>query len=91
MQCLACGGETPDGKRYCANCGLPLTALCVSCGAELLGGKPFCADCGTPVAGVPAPPAGRRRRRRRPRRPFLPSILAGRRPGPAISPRLDHL
>src|ERR1039458_8861159 len=55
MRCPACGGETPDGKRFCANCGGPLAALCARCGAELLSGKPFCADCGTPVSAPLAP------------------------------------
>ena len=62
MHCPACGGETPEAKRFCANCGVALSALCSSCGAELLAGKSFCADCGTPVGagagaagGSPAP------------------------------------
>ena len=50
MRCPSCGGDTPDGKRFCADCGRPLGALCPSCGAEVLAGKPFCADCGTPIA-----------------------------------------
>ena len=49
MRCPACGGETPDGKRFCADCGSPLLARCSSCGAELLAGRSFCADCGSPV------------------------------------------
>ena len=68
MHCPACGGDTPEAKRYSANCGTSLVALCVSCGAALLAGKSFCADCGTPVATLPSvptpvegsqPPAGR--------------------------------
>ena len=63
MRCGACGGETPDGKRFCADCGKPLATLCPSCGAELLAGRSFCADCGTPIGGAiasaptPAAPA----------------------------------
>ena len=56
MHCPACGGDTPDAKRYCANCGTSLVALCASCGAALLAGKSFCADCGTPVAAQPSVP-----------------------------------
>ena len=56
MHCPACGGDTPDAKRYCANCGTSLVALCASCGAALLAGKSFCADCGTPVAAQPSLP-----------------------------------
>ena len=58
MLCPDCGGETPDGRRFCANCGRPLGSSCASCGAELLPGKAFCADCGTAIASV-APPAQR--------------------------------
>ncbi len=54
MRCPSCGGETPDGKRFCADCGRPLVAVCATCGAELLQGRAFCADCGTPVGGAPA-------------------------------------
>jgi class 3 adenylate cyclase/tetratricopeptide (TPR) repeat protein len=52
MRCPACGGETPDGKRFCKDCGGTLAALCTSCGTELLAGSRFCADCGTPVGAV---------------------------------------
>src|SRR5579862_2214882 len=55
MRCPACGGETPDGKRFCANCGTSLAEVCPSCGAELLPGKPFCVDCGTPVVSSTTP------------------------------------
>ncbi|MGO8862848.1 MAG: double zinc ribbon domain-containing protein [Acidimicrobiales bacterium] len=55
MRCPACGGETPDGKRFCANCGKSLAMSCMSCGAQLVPGKPFCADCGTPVSASFAP------------------------------------
>jgi len=50
MRCPACGGETPEDKPFCANCGAGLAATCATCGAELLAAKPFCADCGSPVA-----------------------------------------
>ncbi|MGC1419187.1 MAG: adenylate/guanylate cyclase domain-containing protein [Acidimicrobiales bacterium] len=52
MQCPSCGDETPEGKRFCANCGTVLTQACSQCGAELLAGKRFCADCGTPVSAA---------------------------------------
>jgi class 3 adenylate cyclase/tetratricopeptide (TPR) repeat protein len=51
MICPACGGETPEAKPFCANCGRPVLAACPSCGAALLLGKAFCADCGAPIAG----------------------------------------
>ena len=52
MRCPACGGDTPDGKRFCKDCGGSLAALCSSCAAELLTGSRFCADCGTPVGAA---------------------------------------
>jgi class 3 adenylate cyclase/tetratricopeptide (TPR) repeat protein len=55
MRCPACGGELLEGKRFCADCGLPLVARCASCGAELLPGKSFCADCGAAVRHPPIP------------------------------------
>jgi class 3 adenylate cyclase/tetratricopeptide (TPR) repeat protein len=56
MRCSACGGDTPEGKRFCKDCGAALSDRCVSCGAELLAGARFCADCGTAVGpAVPAP------------------------------------
>lgn len=56
MRCPSCGGETPAGKAFCADCGRPLgPRRCSACAAELLPGKAFCADCGHPVA----PGAGR--------------------------------
>ncbi len=58
--CPHCSEETPDGKRFCANCGQAITLRCVTCGAELIAGKPFCAECGTRVDGEvarAAPPA----------------------------------
>lgn len=57
MRCASCSGETPDDKRFCANCGASLASACSSCGAELAAGARFCADCGTPVAPAAAPPA----------------------------------
>ena len=60
MRCPSCGGETPAGKAFCADCGRPLGApRCSACGAELLPGKAFCADCGHPVAAPAAATACR--------------------------------
>src|SRR5579862_6547126 len=50
MRCPACGGETPEGKRFCGDCGRSLAEACPSCGAELFPGKSFCVDCGAPVS-----------------------------------------
>ena len=50
MRCSACGGETPDGKRFCKNCGAPLTSVCAACGAQLEPDNRFCVECGAPTA-----------------------------------------
>ena len=78
MRCPACGGETPDGKRFCANCGRSLAVLCASCGAELLTGKPFCVDCGTKVS-VAVPSASSSTAPSAPARQAEPSPIAERR------------
>ncbi len=58
MRCPACGGETPDGKRFCQSCGGSLAAACAACGAQLGAGSRFCADCGTPTgAAIVAEPS----------------------------------
>ena len=54
MRCPACGGDNPDGKRFCADCGGLLVAACSECGAPLEPGKRFCGDCGTPVPAAAA-------------------------------------
>ncbi|MFZ0170078.1 MAG: zinc ribbon domain-containing protein [Acidimicrobiales bacterium] len=54
MRCPACGGETPEGKRFCKHCGGSLAAACPACGAPLEADNRFCVDCG---AAVSAPEA----------------------------------
>ncbi|MGH9294957.1 MAG: adenylate/guanylate cyclase domain-containing protein, partial [Acidimicrobiales bacterium] len=58
--CPSCGALSPSGKRFCADCGRPLTAVCPSCGGEIELGRPYCGECGTPLrapGGKGAPPA----------------------------------
>jgi class 3 adenylate cyclase/tetratricopeptide (TPR) repeat protein len=55
MRCTTCGGENPDGKRFCKHCGAALGALCASCGAPLEPDNQFCGDCGTPISAPAAP------------------------------------
>ena len=57
MRCPACGGETPDGKRFCRNCGGSLLAVCSACGGQIEAGDRFCADCGAPIEAAAAPAA----------------------------------
>src|SRR6516165_3148941 len=47
MRCSKCGSDNPAGKKFCGDCGAPLTNRCPNCGAENPPGKRFCGDCGT--------------------------------------------
>ena len=49
MRCSKCESDNPSGKRFCGDCGAPLTSRCPKCGAENPG-KRFCGDCGTALA-----------------------------------------
>ncbi len=54
MRCPACGGENPDGKRFCRNCAASLTAVCSACGAQLEPDDRFCGECAAPVGAAAA-------------------------------------
>ncbi len=52
--CASCGGQTPSGKKFCINCGLPVALSCPHCGEPVLPGARFCAECGSAIgAGAP--------------------------------------
>ena len=55
MYCSQCGKETPDGSRFCRNCGAPLSGRA----GEPSSGR---AEAAPPPAGGSAPRARRRRR-----------------------------
>jgi class 3 adenylate cyclase len=58
MRCPHCEADTPDGAKFCIECGTPLTPRCPQCGADTLPRAKFCGACGTPLtAQTPAPPA----------------------------------
>jgi class 3 adenylate cyclase/tetratricopeptide (TPR) repeat protein len=68
--CSNCGGENPDAKKFCGDCGRALAGVCASCGGSNAPGKRFCGDCGAslgfdtvsvaaasaPAASAPAAP-----------------------------------
>jgi class 3 adenylate cyclase len=57
MRCPRCASDTPDGSKFCVECGLPLTARCPRCGADTLPRAKFCGECGAPLTGQsPASP-----------------------------------
>jgi len=46
MRCRDCDAQTPEGARFCEDCGATLLLSCPSCGAEATPGKRFCRECG---------------------------------------------
>src|SRR5271156_5349246 len=53
MRCSKCGTESTSGKKFCPECGAPLSSRCAKCGADSSPTAKFCEDCGAPL-GVPA-------------------------------------
>ncbi len=47
MRCSKCGTEGIPGKKFCAECGSPLSNRCSNCNADNAPGAKFCADCGS--------------------------------------------
>jgi class 3 adenylate cyclase/tetratricopeptide (TPR) repeat protein len=50
MRCSKCGSDSPRGKKFCGDCGAPLTSRCPKCGANNSLSNRFCGDCGTALA-----------------------------------------
>src|SRR6266436_1634310 len=46
MRCSKCGTEGIPSKKFCAECGSPLSNRCSSCHSDNAPGAKFCADCG---------------------------------------------
>ena len=46
LVCAACGAESPDGARFCSECGAPLQRACPACGFEQPASATFCSVCG---------------------------------------------
>jgi hypothetical protein len=56
MRCPRCDVDTPEGAKFCIECGTPLRARCHQCGADMLPQAKFCGECGTPLSGQPTAP-----------------------------------
>jgi class 3 adenylate cyclase len=56
MRCSNCGQESTSGRKFCPECGNPLSNRCAKCGADNSSTAKFCEDCGAPL-GAPAAPA----------------------------------
>ena len=57
MKCPRCQAQTPEGARFCEECGARLELACPSCGAPVGEGKRFCRSCDAPLATASAPAA----------------------------------
>jgi hypothetical protein len=51
MRCSKCATENREGRKFCAECGAPLSARCASCGAENEPAEKFCGECGAALTG----------------------------------------
>ena len=51
MRCGVCGEGNEAGRKFCGECGSPLTLACASCGTANAPGTKFCGECGSPLAG----------------------------------------
>ncbi|HTY72345.1 MAG TPA: AAA family ATPase [Actinomycetes bacterium] len=58
VTCASCGAQNPAGKRFCGDCGVPLSLVCPGCGSENPPGKKFCGDCGLGLLDPAAAPLG---------------------------------
>src|SRR5262245_40297576 len=60
MRCPRCESDTPDGGKFCIECGSPLRPHCPRCGTEDVAQAKFCAECGTPlISHTPVTPSSR--------------------------------
>jgi len=50
MRCSKCGTASIPGKKFCAECGNPLSNRCANCNSDNAPNAKFCADCGSALA-----------------------------------------
>jgi len=51
MRCSKCGTESTGAKKFCAECGSPLSTRCPKCAADNKPTSKFCEECGTALTG----------------------------------------
>ena len=49
MRCAKCGTENTSGRKFCPECGSPLSRRCAKCSAQNSPTAKFCEDCGAPL------------------------------------------
>ena len=55
MRCPRCDADTPDGAKFCIECGTPLRARCPQCRADNLSRAKLCREYGPSLTGqIPA-------------------------------------
>lgn len=47
--CPNCHSVNGKDKKFCSNCGSPLTSSCPNCGADVAPDTKFCTECGSPM------------------------------------------
>src|SRR5260370_38621302 len=50
MRCSKCGRERTPSKKFCAECGNPLSNRCSNCHSDNAPGSKFCVDCGSALS-----------------------------------------
>lgn len=55
MKCAQCDFESPQGLKFCGQCGARLLPVCAQCGAAAPPGSRFCGECGRPLTADLAP------------------------------------
>lgn len=63
MNCSGCGKPNREGRRFCGNCGAPLTVACAGCGFANEADERFCGGCGSPLGGTADVPRSQGERR----------------------------
>jgi len=56
MKCARCQAENREGRRFCAECGAPLSLACPACGFANEPGENFCGGCGMALTTAPQTP-----------------------------------
>ena len=59
LSCSSCGFANEAGRKFCGECGNPLSSGCPSCGTQNPPGIKFCGECGSALitSAAPAEPA----------------------------------